>query len=50
MAGHGVLGRHCRRHGVGGTLERHEEPITRRVDLVPVLRLERLAQQAPVHR
>jgi hypothetical protein len=43
MAGHGVLRRHSRRHGVCGTLESHEEPITRRVNLVSVPRLERLA-------
>jgi hypothetical protein len=43
MAGHSALRRHRRRHGVRGTLESHEEPITRRVDLVPVPRLERLA-------
>src|SRR5262245_56378172 len=50
MAGHGALRRHRRCHGVCGTLESYEEPITRRVDLVPVPRLERLAQQAPVRR
>jgi hypothetical protein len=42
MAGHSALRRHYRRHGVCGTLESHEEPITRCVNLVPVPRLERL--------
>ena len=42
MTGNGALRRHRRRHGVRGPLESHEEPISRRIDLIPVPGLERL--------
>ena len=50
MPGQGALRRHGRRHSVRGALEGHEEPVPRRVDLVPLPRLEGRAQQAPVRR
>src|SRR5215831_19541198 len=50
MPGKRALGRHCRRHGVRDTLERHEEPVSRRIDLIPLPGLKRLAEQAPVRR
>jgi hypothetical protein len=42
MDGEGALRCHDSRHGVRGALEGDEKPIPRRIDLVPIPRLERL--------
>jgi hypothetical protein len=50
MDGNGALRCNSRHHGMHGTLEGHEEPIPRCVDLMPIPRLQGFAQQAPVGR
>src|SRR6266851_9570283 len=47
VAGESPLGGHSRREGIGGTSKGDEEGIALRVDLVPVILVERRAQQVP---